>query len=382
MSYRLLQLTSLEQLRDAALLWDDLWWRSQSTRPTARAETVAQWMEHFAPGGEFQAWVVETEGRWVGLLPLVKTVRGRFLSMGTLPSNEWSSGGDFLLDCDVEAEPVADLLVSAMRDAPWSLLWFEGVLAESRPWKALIDAVQRAALPSDCRLRWRTPVIEIQTDWQASQQQWSKKHHCKMLKAAKRLAERGDLRFVMLDRLDPREVEPLLRKAFEVEDLGWKGEAGSSVLRMPGMFEFFLRQAKQLAEWDQLELSFLELNGRSMAFVYGFGAKAVSYWHKIGYDPEYRCSTPGQLLQYHILEHLHARQDRQAVDCMGPLTEALAKWQPASYPVSRLIVAPRRIFGRLALRIYQWKAQKQLQIEQNPELDGGVQQYEDTAIEA
>jgi CelD/BcsL family acetyltransferase involved in cellulose biosynthesis len=358
MNHRLLHLTSITELRDSAALWDDLWWRSHATRPTARAEIVAQWIEQFAPQAQFQAWVVEEQGTWLAAIPLIRVVRGHVLGTGALPGNEWSPAGDLLLDADADVNAVMDILTAVLRETPWSLLWFEGIAAGSPPWKALIEAINRAGLPTDFRLRWHVPLIEIGHDWKACQQQWSKKHHCKMLKAAKRLAEQGDLRFVTHGQLSPQEVEPLLRKAFEVEDSSWKGQAGSSVLRAHGMFEFFLRQAEQLAAWDQLELSFLELDGKSLAFVYGFGAKGISYWHKIGYDPEYRCSTPGQLLQYFILEKLHQEPGRQAVDCMGPLTEALSKWQPAAYPVGRLVVAPRRLLGRLALQVYKHKRRK------------------------
>jgi len=347
--FRVLHLTSPEDLRRAAPAWDDLWWRSDVTRPTARAELVAQWIEQFAPRAPFHALVVEADGQWVAALPLVCVTRCRLVRAGALPSNEWSPAGELLLDADSQADAVLDVLVSAVRRLPWPLLWLEQIPVQSRHWKALLEAMQRAAVATDYRHRWHVPLIEIDHDWQACQQRWSKKHHCKMLKAARHLAEKGEVQFVMHSQLAPQEVEPWLRRAFEVEDRSWKGEAGSSVLRTPGMFEFFLRQAEQLAQWGQLEISFLELTGRPVAFVYGFAAKGVSYWHKIGYDPQYRCSTPGQLLQYHILERFHDEPERRAVDCMGPLSDALSKWQPATYPVGRLLVAPRRVLGRLLL---------------------------------
>jgi CelD/BcsL family acetyltransferase involved in cellulose biosynthesis len=144
-------------------------------------------------------------------------------------------------------------------------------------------------------------------------------------------------------------VETWVRQAFEIEDLSWKGQVGSSVLRTPGMLDFFLGQAKQLAEWGHLELALLRLDGRAISFVYGCRAKGVSHWLKIGYDPEYRCSTPGQLLQFRILERHHQEGDCRAIDCLGPLTDALSKWNPATYPVGRLVIAPRQWRGRMAV---------------------------------
>ena len=39
----------------------------------------------------------------------------------------------------------------------------------------------------------------------------------------------------------------LLRRGFEIEDRGWKATEGTSVLRTPRVFDFFYRQAEQLA---------------------------------------------------------------------------------------------------------------------------------------
>ena len=84
------------------------------------------------------------------------------------------------------------------------------------------------------------------------------------------------------------------------------------------MFEFFLAQAEQLAQWGQLEIATLELEGHLLATLYGFSAKGVYYAHKIGYDPRFAHFSPGQVMFWNILERLHADGRWQAVDCLGP----------------------------------------------------------------
>ena len=257
-----------------------------------------------------------------------------------------------MLDPDADTDAVLDALTAALRQSPWPLLWFDGVPVDAPHWRALSAAFARTGMTCERRVRWHAPLIEIDHDWPACQQRWPKQHRSKMVKAQRCLAKQGNVQCVTHSDVEPAQIEPLLRRAFEVEDRSWKGDAGSSVLRTPGMFEFFVRQAVQLAQWGQLELSFLELDGRAVAFVYGFGAKGVSCWHKIGYDAEFRSASPGQLHQYFILEQLHRDPDSAAVDCMGPLTEALGRWKPAVYPLGRLLVAPRARLGRIALHAY------------------------------
>jgi hypothetical protein len=44
---------------------------------------------------------------------------------------------------------------------------------------------------------------------------------------------------------------------------------------------------------------------------------------------------------------LHADGDASLVDFQGPLTDALAQWSTRSYPISRVVIAPRRARSRL-----------------------------------
>ena len=142
-----------------------------------------------------------------------------------------------------------------------------------------------------------------------------------------------------------------MRRGFEVEDRSWKGQAGTSVLRSPPVFDFFLRQAELLAAYDQLELAFLESAGRLIAFEYCWNAKGVCHMIKTGYDPDYAAYAPGQLLRHCVLKRMHGGPDRRAYDFMGPITDAFSRWRPSTYTVGRAAIAPRLI-GRTLLGAY------------------------------
>ena len=118
------------------------------------------------------------------------------------------------------------------------------------------------------------------------------------------------------------------------------------------MFDFFLGQARQLAQWDQLALAVLRCGGRPVAFAYGLVAKGVFHSWKVGYDARYADCSPGQLLRYRLIERLHADPAYQTMDFVGLLSDAQAHWRPETYRVGRLMVAPRRLLGRLALSAY------------------------------
>ena len=60
----------------------------------------------------------------------------------------------------------------------------------------------------------------------------------------------------------------------------------------------------------------------------------------------------GTNLFYYLLEQFHADGETRALDFMGPMTQSLSRWRPATYGVGRVAIAPRRLLGRAAMLAY------------------------------
>lgn len=348
---RVFEIKSPDALRGSAASWDDLWWRSDTTLPMARAELVAQWLESFAAEAEFRALVVEQDGKWMAALPLAATRVHGLLSGGTMPVNDWAYGGGLLLDPHADAA-VVDALVGALRALPWQLLWLDWAPLESPHWQAFRRGLERADIGFSSFPRYQIGYIKINQDWEGYQKQWSGKHRSQMRSRARRLEREGKVCLNVRTPSDPESVEGWLRRGFEVEDRSWKGEAGTSVLRR-GMFPFLVQQGMQLAAWNQLQLVFLELNGKPIAFAHHYLAKGVAHNFKNGYDAKYASFGPGHLLHYYFFQHAFSDPSYRGYDFLGEVTDAISAWRPDSYPLGQLLVAPKRLLGRLAVHAHQ-----------------------------
>lgn len=370
---RVVRLEGIAELRKAAAQWDDLWHRSSTTLPATRAETAAQWLEHFAPGSPVCALAVEDQGQWLAVLPLVERRLARTLRAAMLPNNGWATSGALLLDADAlgpraptdrpppggdlanpgrEGLRVLECLALALRALPWALVWLDEVPLASLACQLFtqsLGAVGCAVHEHPC---YRVGRLAIGHQWQSCRAAWSRKHRQQLAAAARRLARRGCVELKVFTQLEPGEVEPHLRRGFELEDRSWKGAARSSVLSAEGMFAFFLRQARQLAAWGQLELSFLECGGRAVAFGYGQRAKGVYHSCKVGYDPAFADCSPGQLLRYYMLERFHSLREYHTLDFQGPLSDAHARWRPERYTVGRLAVGRPGLRGGVLVGAY------------------------------
>ena len=339
-------LQSTEELRQAAPQWDDLWQRSSARLPTARAQQLALWLDTFAPQAPFQAWVVEQQGRFLAALPLVARCWRKTIRLAGLPSNFWSSSGELLLEPGETAQAAAEMLVEAFDQLPWPLLRLELVNVSAPAWQCLFAACHRLGCDVYRRPLYRIGQVEIGHNWPDYLRALSAAHRRQMRVRLARLEQLATLRLSIETQFAGDSLDLALRRGFEVEDRSWKGSAGSSVLRTPGMLDFYQRQAAELHTAGLLQIITLQADDRPIAFEYGWSAKGSYFSPKVGYDPAFAAYSPGQLLRYRALEAFHADPQRHCFDFLGPLGEAMSKWATHTYPIDRVLIAPRHRWTR------------------------------------
>ena len=346
-------LQSSQELLANADAWNDLWQRSECTWPTMRAEPLAHWIDTFASNVPTKILAVEDQGKLVAALPLIQDRIGP-LRIGKLPGGDLCSIGDLLLDPDLDRangkSPLIDL-VDAIQTQRWPLIRFDAIFPETRRWQAFLQVLDARKMSWIARHRGVTGIIDVRGDWDSYFAARSRNHRRQMRVVHNRALKERNLRLQLVANPPLAEIEPLLQRGFEVEDRSWKGQGGSSTLRSPGAFAFFVEQAKLLSQSGHLLLAFLNLDETTIAFEYGWQSKDVYHSLKVGYDESYQRLSPGQLLRYLMMEKLFEQGEIAQVDYLGPLSEATGKWATRTYPVSRLLVA-NGILGKVLLWAY------------------------------
>ncbi len=342
---------SSEQLRAWAGAWDDLWQRSESCLPLSRAESVAQWCEHFAPRAALRVLAVRQGRELVAALPLVERRVAPGVTIAEMPSNPWSICGDLLVDPAVQ-EAALDSLMQQLGQLPCSLLRLSPVELDSARWQAFRSAVDRAALAHAEQTHYGVGRLTLRGEWSEFMAQASGNHRRYLRKAQRRADAAGKLSLHVIDSPPREQLAALLERGFAVEDRSWKGREGTSVVRTPGMLAYFTQQAEQLAHWGQLRLVFLELNGEPIAFEYGYLAKGVYFTPKVGYDESFSSLCPSQLLRSQLFEHSFDEGDVQQVDFWGPESDATLRWSNGRYTMGRIALATARPMSRLMFMAY------------------------------
>lgn len=338
---KLTLLDSADQLAAHARAWDDLWQRSEVASPAFSAGLVGNWLSQFAPNATFGAVTVWDDDRMVAALPLV----GRRWLGGTT-TTAWSCCGELLIDPAVDLPTVAGHLAEGLRDLPWPFILIRYVRIESPGWHALREAIHQAGGTAYTHATHSVDRVTLSNDFDVYMASRSGNLRRQMGKAERRIEREGGAELRILDRLQPNEVRAALQQGFEVEDRSWKGEAGSSVLRTPGMFDYFVRQAELLAARQQLHLVFLMHQDQPIAFEYGWRAKQTYFTPKVGYDETFSRYSPSRLLLYKLFRHFAAEPQPPQIDFDGPLADATSQWATESYTMGHVALSCRPITGR------------------------------------
>ncbi len=346
-------LTSVDDVLGIADSWNNLWDRSQTTLPTSRAEFLGLWLKRFAPRQEFRAVVVQDATQLVAALPIVGQRWAKVINAGTVPRNDWLAAGNLLVDENADVSQALRLIAETLNKLSSTIYRFTLIPSHESSWRKFQEALQGAELRIESRPSHEVSLIPISSDWETYQRSWSKNHRKNVARTRRRLEEQGGLQ---VRRSVPRnidEAEPLLHKAFQLEDSGWKGEAASSILRTSGMPDFMTRLGELLARRQELEIAFLELNDQPLAFEILFNAKGTLHSYKVGYDERFDKVNPGQILMHELLRDLFETRRCDAYDCIGPVSPATEKWCGERYQMSQWTVAPRRPLSRAVLFAYQ-----------------------------
>lgn len=341
-------ISSLAELRAAAPKWDDLWLRSNAAWPTLQADALALWSEQFSDLHGFQAVTIQDGDSLIAALPLVHHRLGGLLPMACLTGNAWWPAGDLLVDESSDLPHVLDLLVEALRKHARPLFWCDAIRMSTVRWQALVAALDRAELSYNVYQRGVVGLVDLPGRWEGYLSTRSRNLRRQIRVAEKRSAHAGALELRLIADPGQEELVELLQRGFEVEDRSWKGASGSSVLRSPVMYDYFLRQARLLAERGELILAYLNLGNETIAFEYGLFGKGVYCSLKVGYDERYAELSPGQLLRAKMLEQFCAAGWVRTIDFLGPLVDATARWTTRTHDVSRLVIATNAT-GRMIL---------------------------------
>ena len=199
--------------------------------------------------------------------------------------------------------------------------------------------------------QFETGIISISGSWEDYLASRSSGFRKKLRKAARKAGERGDVKLERVSLLSGESgFEESLNEALEIEQRSWKGSNQTAINSLPEVRQTFVDVVHHCAAAENLEIHFLKIGGKRVAFDIGLISHGTWYSYKVSYDPGYADCSPGQLLTQCQLQYFFRTGRVRLVDTVGVLGEATGKWCTENRMRYRYLIATGGPLANLAVR--------------------------------
>jgi len=308
---------------------------------------VATWAEHLRAVVRPAVVVGYSQGGVVGIAPLF---RGRDGSVGLpISSNPMSLRGELIVG-EAHGPGFGSAVLEHFRRTRRPLR-LRGVPRGSITFSCLMGRDSARGFIRHERAVREAPYIDIACTWEQYLAARPRKVVHEWERKIRRIERGGAVR---VRRLGSEDSETLTREFIDVEGRSWKEERGSSIGQR-GVSPFYTTVARLAAERGWFHPFWLELDGRTIAFLYGF-VFGGAYWAiKTSYEEQSAGLAPGVRL-FHEAVGDAFRSGLSRFDFVGHRSRWTGEWATGWLEHVDIALYPRSPRGALAFAAECWAA--------------------------
>ena len=195
--------------------------------------------------------------------------------------------------------------------------------------------------------------LAIGGDYDAFMARYPRKFHKNLRRKLNNLEGKGRARFEYVTERDA------LERAFDaflrVEDAGWKGRDGTSIIRQPRVLDYYRRLIAGYSVPGEVVIHLLWLDGDCIGGQFALQAGTTLSLLKVGYDERYSAESPGFLLVDRLIREACQRGGIERISFVTG-TQWMDVWKPWEEPVLNAYHFNRTLKGlslSLAMRLYE-----------------------------
>lgn len=308
--------------------WDALVERAGIGHPFLRHDWVHTWWECFGSGKELYVVAVRSGELLVGLAPLMRT-RSRMYGVPVrrleFMANDHTPRFDFVV-ADGADEVYVEILDHLRTQAPsWDVVMLPELSGTSRTVEVLERLARAKSLRSGVWVAGASPKISLAGGFDAFFATLSSNRRATLRKRVRRLQLLGPVAIEVVG--DVVGLPAALQDGLRIESAAWKGAAGTAIASDADVKRFYFQIAERAAQSKALNLLFLKVDGKRIAFAYCLRQGSTLYLLKTGYDPEYAEHSPFNVLMLMTIEAVF-RDGIETFDLLGSEDPWKAAWTP------------------------------------------------------
>ena len=225
-------------------------------------------------------------------------------------------------------------------------------------WQCVLTEGTAATLGLPIRTSHASKYIEFKNGadafWAEHSKKFTKGFQKKMLKAE----SLGDLKLQVVNQIE--ELPAAFEAFLAIENSGWKGESGTSILKQPSKLKYYQSLLEHYGAAGLCQINILWLGQEPIAAQFGLRVASTLYLLKIGFCEAYSEISPGYLILAKLVAH-HC--ENKGVTRISFVTgvDWIDRWHPGLLPVGVFYTYNGTWWGALAYKILQSKlVQKRL----------------------
>lgn len=277
--------------------WEKLLRQAGIGHPFVSHEWICTWWECFGAGNTLYVLLVWCAAELVAVAPLMlgeARMSGlRVRRLGAL-YNPHTPRFDFIIapGHDDAYGVIWEYLRNHRTD--WDVLELCQLPADSATLKRLETLARADGFGTGCWHAQGSPYLPVAGTWDTYWHGLRTKHRSNLRNRSKRLENLGVTELQVVS--DSVEVPGALEEGLRIEAAAWKGAAGTAIAVLPDVARFYRRLGERAAQRCELQLHFLAVNERRIAFGYTLCYQNRLYLLKTGYDPAYAPYSPVNLM--------------------------------------------------------------------------------------
>jgi CelD/BcsL family acetyltransferase involved in cellulose biosynthesis len=297
--------------------WDALVERARIDHPFLTHDWVRTWWECFGAGKELYLLGVRSGENLIGLAPLMRT-RTRMYGLPVwrleFIANVHTPRFDIIVaERAGEVYPaILDHLQSHEDD--WDVVMLPELAEGSQTESELTRLAESRSLRTGVWVAGASPIIPLVGSFDAFRAKLSSKRRSTLRQRLRRLELLGAVSMDVVT--DGERLASALEDGLRIEAASWKGEAGTAIARNADLERFYGLIAERAAASKTLDLLFLKVGDKRIAFGYCLRRGRTIYLLKTGYDPEYAACSPFNALLFFAIESAF-HEGLTAIDLLG-----------------------------------------------------------------
>jgi CelD/BcsL family acetyltransferase involved in cellulose biosynthesis len=289
--------------------WNEILSQTANANVQLTHEWLSSWWEVFGDNMKLSLITITDRGKIIAIAPLTIT---KVICKAGFEFRKLTFLGDGLTDyhdlliANERREDILQILLKFIvniRDN-WDAIHFRNVRSDSPNLPIMRDTLGNTTFTFVERINIQCSYIPINCNWSNYYGALSKNIRSDIRRRSNLLAKMGKVEFIRLHEVEDVMDTLCIIKSIHVKCRRAKGEI--SWYTDKKRFSFVSLILERFGDRKWLDLVFLKLNGRIIAYYLGFMYDNIVYFWNTGFDPEFSKVSPGKLLLHHWIKESFA----------------------------------------------------------------------------